>query len=87
MTLPPFLVRPPPLRRPVSARPPDARDDGPPRGNAYIGSPIERLEDQRLLTGACRFVGDLGSTNLRHAAILRSPVAHGLIRGVDAAAA
>ncbi|MGE0034539.1 MAG: xanthine dehydrogenase family protein molybdopterin-binding subunit [Xanthobacteraceae bacterium] len=57
------------------------------RLNAYIGSPIERIEDPRLLTGRGIFVGDLHADGLLHAAILRSPVAHGLIRRIDAAAA
>jgi carbon-monoxide dehydrogenase large subunit len=57
------------------------------RLNAYIGSPTERIEDPRLLTGRGTFVGDLDVEGLLHAAILRSPVAHGLIRKIDAAAA
>jgi carbon-monoxide dehydrogenase large subunit len=55
--------------------------------NAYIGSPIERIEDLRLLTGAATFVGDLTRQRLLHAVILRSPIAHGLIRKIDASAA
>jgi carbon-monoxide dehydrogenase large subunit len=57
------------------------------RPNAYIGSPIERIEDQRLLSGAAAFVGDLDPAGLLHAAILRSSVAHGVIREIDASAA
>ena len=55
--------------------------------NALIGSPVERLEDLRLLCGRGEFVDDLVRTNLLHAAILRSPIAHGRLRAIDARAA
>src|SRR6202140_1764999 len=55
--------------------------------NRYIGSPVERIEDLRFLRGRGEFVGDLWRERMLHAAILRSPVAHGKIRGVDATAA
>jgi aerobic carbon-monoxide dehydrogenase large subunit len=55
--------------------------------NAYIGSPIDRIEDLRLLAGAGTYVGDLKPDNLLHAVILRSPIAHGRIRKIEAKAA
>ena len=55
--------------------------------NRYIGSPVERIEDPRFLRGRGQFVGDLTRENMLHAAILRSPVAHGLVVAVDASAA
>src|SRR5271156_5038196 len=55
--------------------------------NRYIGSPVERIEDLRFLRGRGEFVGDLRRAGMLHAAILRSPIAHGRIRGLDAAAA
>ena len=55
--------------------------------NRYIGSPVERTEDLRFLRGRGEFVGDLWREGLLHAAILRSPVAHGLLAVVDAGAA
>jgi carbon-monoxide dehydrogenase large subunit len=55
--------------------------------NRYIGSPVERTEDLRFLRGRGEFVGDLRREGMLHAAILRSPVAHGRIRGLDATAA
>jgi carbon-monoxide dehydrogenase large subunit len=55
--------------------------------NAFIGSPIERLEDLRFLTGRGQYTDDLVSEKMLHAVILRSSVAHGRIRGIDAAAA
>jgi carbon-monoxide dehydrogenase large subunit len=51
--------------------------------NRYIGSPVERTEDPRFLRGRGEFVGDLAPEGLLHAAILRSPAAHGRIRGID----
>jgi aerobic carbon-monoxide dehydrogenase large subunit len=55
--------------------------------NRYIGSPVERIEDLRFLRGRGEFVGDLQREGMLHAAILRSPIAHGRIRGVSATAA
>src|SRR5499425_3445682 len=55
--------------------------------NAFIGSAIERVEDFRLLRGRGQFVDDLARENLLHAVVLRSSVAHGRIRAIDATAA
>jgi len=55
--------------------------------NAFVGSPIERLEDFRFLTGRGQYVDDLARTRMLHAVILRSSVAHGRIRSIDASAA
>jgi carbon-monoxide dehydrogenase large subunit len=55
--------------------------------NRLIGSPVPRIEDLRFLRGRGQFVGDLALDGMLHAAILRSAVAHGRIRAVDAAAA
>jgi len=54
---------------------------------AYIGHRQPRVEDRNLLRGAGRFVADLNAPALLEAAFLRSPVAHGLIAGIDATAA
>src|SRR5947208_9326400 len=58
-----------------------------PPTNAFVGSPIERIEDLRLLRGRGRFVDDLAPEGLLHAVMLRSSVAHGRIRLIDASAA
>jgi len=58
-----------------------------PKGNTYVGSPIARREDWRFLRGAGEYVDDIARDLLLHAAIVRSPVAHGRIRGIDARAA
>jgi carbon-monoxide dehydrogenase large subunit len=55
--------------------------------NAFVGSPVERLEDPRFLRGRGRYVDDLARDDLLHAVILRSSIAHGRIRSIDARAA
>jgi 2-furoyl-CoA dehydrogenase large subunit len=55
---------------------------------AWIGRPVPRLEDEALLRGRGRFMDDLEPVpNARHAAILRSPLAHGRIVRLDPAPA
>jgi aerobic carbon-monoxide dehydrogenase large subunit len=55
--------------------------------NVYVGQPIERVEDLRLLRGKGRFVDDLHFDGMLHAAVLRSSVPHGRVTRVDTAAA
>ena len=57
------------------------------KSNAFIGRPLERIEDLRLLRGRGQYVGDLAPEGAWHAVVLRSSVAHGLIRRIDAAGA
>ncbi len=52
-----------------------------------IGTRVPRLEDQALLTGSARFVDDIACPGALHAAFVRSPHPHALIRGVEAGAA
>ena len=52
-----------------------------------IGTAMRRLEDDALLRGEGRFLDDLVLPDMLEAAFLRSPVAHGLIRRLDCAAA
>ncbi|MEK9797311.1 MAG: xanthine dehydrogenase family protein molybdopterin-binding subunit, partial [Alphaproteobacteria bacterium] len=56
---------------------------------ARFGSDEEMLrsEDHPLLTGAGRFVDDISVAGQAHGVFVRSPVAHGVIRGVDTSAA
>lgn len=49
----------------------------------FVGTPVERVEDLRLLRGRGQFVNDLHCEGMLHAAILRSSVAHGRIRSID----
>ncbi len=53
----------------------------------YVGAPIPRNEDPRLLTGRALFVDDVAPHRLLHAAFVRSPFAHARLRSVDVAAA
>ncbi len=52
-----------------------------------FGRSIPRLEDEDLLRGRGRFVDDLKMPGTLHAAFLRSPHAHALIRSIDTSAA
>src|SRR5919108_2914053 len=45
----------------------------------FVGKPFERVEDLRLLRGRGQYVDDLRRAGMLHAALLRSPVAHGKI--------
>lgn len=55
--------------------------------NTYIGTPMERREDLRFLRGRGEYLDDLTVDGLLYAVILRSSVAHGRIRSLDASAA
>ena len=52
-----------------------------------IGSRLPRLEDHAFLTGHGRFVDDVAITEPLHAAFVRSPHPHALIRAIRAAEA
>ena len=54
---------------------------------AWIGSRVRRYEDQRLLTGAGRFVDDFDVDGQLHCSLVRATVAHGRIRTIDTTAA
>jgi carbon-monoxide dehydrogenase large subunit len=57
------------------------------RGRTSLGRPILRFEDRPLLTGTAEFFDDIVLPGMLHAAFLRSPLAHGLIAGLDLRAA
>jgi aerobic carbon-monoxide dehydrogenase large subunit len=52
-----------------------------------IGQPVRRYEDLRLITGRGRYTDDVTLPRMAHAFVLRAPVAHAVIKRVDAAAA
>ena len=56
-------------------------------GFQFIGKPIRRHEDQRLLTGKGRFTDDFRIEGQAYAAIIRSPHPHARIVTIDAARA
>lgn len=52
-----------------------------------IGARVRRKEDERHVHGRGRFVGDIAMPGLLEVAFLRSPIAHGRIRGISKPAA
>jgi aerobic carbon-monoxide dehydrogenase large subunit len=54
---------------------------------SYIGQPVKRFEDPRLVSGSGSFVDDIKLPDMLHAAVLRSPYAHARVRSVDVSAA
>ena len=53
----------------------------------WIGRDVKRREDPALLTGSATFTNDLNPPGMLHAAVLRSPHPHALIKSVDCTAA
>src|SRR3990172_3682484 len=49
----------------------------------WVGRSIRRVEDKRLLTGKGQFVDDIKLSGMHHAAVLRSPYPHAIIKSVD----
>jgi carbon-monoxide dehydrogenase large subunit len=52
-----------------------------------IGKPVRRVEDVRLLTGRGQFTDDLNRQGQAYGFVVRSTIAHGLLRRVDVSAA
>lgn len=52
-------------------------------GNGYVGQPMQRREDLRLLTGGGQYVADMVLSGMLHVAFVRSPMAHGRILNVE----
>ena len=52
-----------------------------------IGQAVARAEDARFVAGTGRFVDDLAREGMLHAVVLRSSIAHGRIRSLEASAA
>ena len=49
----------------------------------WVGQPLKRKEDPRLITGLGKFVDDVKLPGLAYASILRSPYANALIKRID----
>src|SRR6202050_5941074 len=49
----------------------------------YVGAPVRRREDARLLTGRGEFTDDIHLPAMVHAAFLRSPYPHARITSID----
>ena len=54
-----------------------------PAATHYLGKPLKRKEDPRLIQGLAHYVDDIALVGMQHAAILRSPYAHAKIRSID----
>ncbi len=52
----------------------------------WTGTRLPRVNDHRPLTGTARFIDDLVIPGTLHAAVLRSPIAHGHLRAIDTSA-
>src|SRR5919108_2392318 len=53
----------------------------------FVGAPIKRREDPRLITGTATYVDDLYLPGLTYMAVLRSPYAHARLLRIDTQAA
>jgi CO/xanthine dehydrogenase Mo-binding subunit len=53
----------------------------------FVGRSVPRLEDRPLLLGQGRFAADINFPGQWHMRVVRSPIAHGAINAIDAAAA
>jgi carbon-monoxide dehydrogenase large subunit len=49
----------------------------------YVGSSVKPLAGDRVVTGRARYVADVQMPRMLHLAIVRSPVGHARIRGID----
>jgi len=52
-----------------------------------VGTPVQRVEDQRILRGRGRYMDDMVLPGMVHAAFVRSPHPHARITRVDTSAA
>jgi carbon-monoxide dehydrogenase large subunit len=59
------------------------REDGEHGDGGWVGRPLKRREDHRLLVGAGRYVDDIRPFGCAHVALLRSPHAHARIVSLD----
>ena len=48
-----------------------------------IGQPVPRQEDPTLLKGQGRYTDDMNLPNQAYAVMVRSQVAHGVLKGID----
>ncbi len=56
-------------------------------GRSALGQPVSRLEDPVLLRGEGRYTDDMNLPGQAHGVVVRSRVAHGVLNGIDVAAA
>jgi len=49
----------------------------------WIGAPVKRIEDKRLILGGGRYLDDIDLPNTLHTSFIRSPVPHAEIKSID----
>ncbi len=49
----------------------------------FVGMPMKRKEDPRLIQGLAHYVDDIQMTGMVYACVVRSPYAHAKIKSVD----
>ncbi len=52
-----------------------------------VGQPVPRMEDPTLLRGQGRYTDDINLAGQAYAVMVRSRIAHGILKGIDTAAA
>src|ERR671915_528702 len=52
-----------------------------------VGQPVPRMEDPTLLRGRGRYTDDINLAGQAYAVMVRSRIAHGILKGIDTAAA
>src|SRR6185295_11290575 len=57
------------------------------KSQPYVGRPMKRVEDPRLIKGIATYVDDIELAGLVHAMVLRSPYAHAKINSIKTDAA
>ena len=50
----------------------------------FVGQSLPRREDAALITGRATWTDDITPAGTLHMAVLRSPLAHARVRGIDA---
>jgi aerobic carbon-monoxide dehydrogenase large subunit len=50
---------------------------------ALVGTPMKRVEDPSMITGAAKYIDDLKLQGMAHVAVMRSPYAHARITSID----
>jgi 2-furoyl-CoA dehydrogenase large subunit len=73
------------IPHPAADRPEAATDTvGQQAAKPFVGRPMQRIEDVSLLTGRGQYGDDVGvKPGTLHAAIVRSPHAHAVLKGID----
>ena len=86
-----FRLAKPPIGNPDMTSPTAGPDASVPETetevSGYVGRPLRRVEDARLLTGNGGYTADLDLPGQAHAVFVRSPHAHALITAIDGDAA